>query len=168
MRQLKSIDRDLFRQAKLIVEKNERNAVNRADIMEGASTVPKLLEQYNIRGVIYTNNTKETVTLYKMKPRFEFLNYFEILTRNDIKKPKPDPEGILTILNKYNIPKANALYIGDSFIDSEAANSAKINFVLFNSRNLSPEILKNTPLFTLNDWSEFEPFLISNQNSLKY
>ncbi|MHA1944905.1 MAG: HAD family hydrolase [Candidatus Hodarchaeales archaeon] len=166
IKQLRELDEDLFHQAKLIVEKSERNAVNKAIIMDGASVIPSLLKHYNIKGVIYTNNTRETVKLYLRKLGFEFLSSFEIFTRDDIQKPKPDPEGIIMILNRWSIPKLNTLYIGDSFIDSEAANNAKIKFILFNSRNMDPNNLKTIPLLTLNDWSEFEPFLQTTQNSL--
>jgi HAD superfamily hydrolase (TIGR01549 family) len=166
IKQLREIDEDSFHQAKSFVEKSERNAVNEAIIMDGASVIPSLLKKFNIEGVIYTNNTRETVRLYLRKPSFEFLSSFEIFTRDDIQKPKPDPEGIIMILNKLNIPKLNTLYIGDSFLDSEAASNAKIKFVLFNSRNMDPNNLKTTPLLTLNDWSEFEHFLRTMQNSL--
>jgi HAD superfamily hydrolase (TIGR01549 family) len=164
--QLRGIDEDSFYQARMLVEVSERNAVNEAIIMDGASAIPSILKKYNIEGVIYTNNTRETVKLYLRKLGFEFLSSFEIFTRDDIQNPKPDPEGIIMILNKWNIPKLNTLYIGDSFIDSEAANNAKIKFVLFNSRNMDLNNLKTTPLLILNDWSEFEPFLQTIQNSL--
>lgn len=157
LNQLKDVDEKLFQRAQQIVEKSERNAVKNASIMKGAPILPELLEQHKIHGVIYTNNTKDTVKLYLQKPGFEFLNYFEIFTRNDTNKPKPDPEGLIMIIDKWNIPKLNTVYIGDSFIDSEAANKANIRFLLFNSRKLDPKTLKTSPFLVLNDWSEFEP-----------
>jgi len=159
LNQLKEVDENLYQRAKLIVETSERNAVKNASIMKGATIIPNLLEQHNVHGAIYTNNTKDNVKLYLLKPEFEFLNYFKILTRNDINKPKPDPEGLMMVLKTTNIPKLNAIYIGDSFIDSEAARKANIRFVLFNSRDLALETLKTTPFLVLNDWSEFEPLI---------
>ena len=70
------------------------------------------------------------------------------------------------ILNKWSIPKINTIYIGDSFIDSEAANNANIRFMLFNSRNIDPKDLKTAPFLILNDWSEFEIVLRNIQNSI--
>jgi HAD superfamily hydrolase (TIGR01549 family) len=166
MNQLKEIDEHLFHQAKNIVEKSERSAVKNASIMQGAPDLAGILKQHKIKGVIYTNNTRESVKLYLLKIGFEFLEYFEILTRDDIKKPKPDPEGIMVILRKSNIPKSNTIYIGDSFIDSEAASAANIRFLLFNSRKLDPNTLKTAPFYILNEWSEFEPFLRTIQNSI--
>ena len=164
MNQLREIDEFLFRQAKQIIEKSERRAVKNASIMQGAPDLPGILKQHKIKGVIYTNNTRETVKLYLLKIGFEFLDYFEIFTRDDIKKPKPDPEGIMMILNKFNILKLNTIYIGDSFIDSEAASGANIRFILFNSRKLDPNTLKTSPFYIFNDWSEFEPFLRTVEN----
>ncbi|MHA1444492.1 MAG: HAD family hydrolase [Candidatus Hodarchaeales archaeon] len=160
LNQLKEIDDNLFQQASLIVEKSERNAVEKASVMKGVTLLPELLEQYEIRGAIYTNNTKDNVKLYLLKPGFEFLNHFEIITRNDISKPKPDPEGLMKIINKWNIPKLNTIYIGDSFIDSEAAMRANIRFLLFNSRKIEQKALKTPPFLVLNDWSEFESFIL--------
>ena len=159
LNQLKEINDNLFQQASQIVERSERNAVEKATIMEGVTILPELLEQNKIRGAIYTNNTKNNVKLYLQKPGFDFLNYFEIITRNDISKPKPDPEGLMKIINKWNIPKLNTIYIGDSFIDSEAARRANIRFFLFNSRKLDPKTLKTSPFLVLKDWSEFESLL---------
>jgi phosphoglycolate phosphatase-like HAD superfamily hydrolase len=73
--------------------------------------------------------------------------------------PKPDPEGIMKIIQSRNIPKTNTIYIGDSFIDSEAASNANIRFVLFNSRKIAFRYLKTIPFLILDDWSEFEPFI---------
>ncbi len=165
MNQLREIDEDLFHTAKQIVEKSERRAVKNASIMQGAPDLSGILKQYKIKGVIYTNNTSETVKFYLLKKGFEFLDYFEIFTRDDIKKPKPDPEGIMMILRNLNIPKLNTIYIGDSFIDSEAARAANIRFVLFNSRKLDPNALRTVPFYILNEWSEFKPFLENIQNS---
>ncbi|MHA1512786.1 MAG: hypothetical protein ACTSRJ_01825 [Candidatus Hodarchaeales archaeon] len=66
----------------------------------------------------------------------------------------------MKIINKWNIPKLNTIYIGDSFIDSEAAMRANIRFLLFNSRKIEQKALKTPPFLVLNDWSEFESFIL--------
>jgi HAD superfamily hydrolase (TIGR01549 family) len=47
---------------------------------------------------------------------------------NDVKCSKPDPEGILIALQKLNVNKSQAIMIGDSEVDSKAANYAPITF----------------------------------------
>jgi len=54
--------------------------------------------------------------------------YFRrIMTSDDVKKPKPDPEGLLAILN--GRPTESALYVGDNVDDALAAQSAKVPFL---------------------------------------
>lgn len=50
-----------------------------------------------------------------------------IITVQDVKIPKPDPEGLLKILNGRDV--ARALYIGDHVDDALAAQAAKIPFI---------------------------------------
>jgi HAD superfamily phosphatase len=54
--------------------------------------------------------------------------YFQsIVTVEDVGRPKPDPEGLLKILNG-RVP-ADSLYVGDNVDDAIAAQSAQIPFV---------------------------------------
>ena len=163
--QLKEIDKDLYITAKRLIETSEEESVERAKIMEGADEIPDFLNQNDIRSAIYTNNTKKTVKLYFEKPQFEFLKYFEFFTRDDVKHPKPNPEGILTILKKKNIPKENVVYIGDSYIDAGAASGAEIEFILFNSRNLDFHAHGISPFATLEKWSELSNIILENHTN---
>ncbi len=153
--QLKVIDEHLYLQAKEIIEQHEEESVERATIIEGADDLPKLLDQKHLLSAIYTNNTTKSVSLYLQKPEFIFLKYFDFLTREAVSHPKPNPEGILTLLKKYNVAKGNTIYIGDSFIDAGAAQNAGIRFILFNSRRLDLEAYEISPFATINRWSEF-------------
>ncbi len=154
--QLKLIDEQLYLTAKRLIERSEEESVEKAKIMEGAENIPEILEKNDIQSVIYTNNTQKTVNLYFEKPQFHFLKHFEFVTRDDVKHPKPNPEGILTILNKKSTTKDNTAYIGDSYIDAGAARKAGIRFILFDSRNLDLNTHRISPFATIKKWSEFE------------
>jgi len=56
-----------------------------------------------------------------------------IICREDVKNPKPNPEGILKILEKTGISKENAVFIGDSIFDEQAAKRAGIKFLNVNN-----------------------------------
>jgi phosphoglycolate phosphatase len=158
--QLETIDSELYFQARTLVEETERGAALNAKIMVSADNIPKILSQYKIQGVIYTNNSFKTVLLYLQKEEFSFLKQFFILTRDDITKPKPDPEGILTILSRFsNIEKESTIYIGDSYIDAEAAYLAGIRWVLFDSRNIDLNEFITPPSGIISHWSELESLL---------
>ena len=51
----------------------------------------------------------------------------QIVTVEDVRRPKPDPEGLLKILNGRD--PANALYLGDNVDDALAARAARIPFL---------------------------------------
>ena len=48
-----------------------------------------------------------------------------IIGGDDVKNEKPDPEGLLTAIQKLNVSKNQALYVGDSIVD---ANSIPLMF----------------------------------------
>ena len=51
----------------------------------------------------------------------------QIVTVEEVSKPKPDPEGLLKILDGRN--PSTALYVGDNVDDALAAKAAKVPFV---------------------------------------
>jgi HAD superfamily hydrolase (TIGR01548 family) len=51
----------------------------------------------------------------------------QIITVEDVQRPKPDPEGLLKIVGQRD--RARALYVGDNVDDALAAQSAQIPFV---------------------------------------
>jgi HAD superfamily hydrolase (TIGR01548 family) len=65
-----------------------------------------------------------TYTLRRSKSRKFFKT---IMTAEDVKRPKPDPDGLLKILKGRD--PGIALYVGDNVDDALAAQSAKIAFV---------------------------------------
>ena len=53
------------------------------------------------------------------------------------------------------------LFVGDSFIDADAAFQAKIRFILFNSRKLDVESFKSPLWKVINQLSDLSPILQS-------
>jgi phosphoglycolate phosphatase len=70
--------------------------------------------RYRINGILERENLNQ------------FINY--VIGGEDVKIHKPNPEGLLIALEKLNIPKSQVLYVGDSFVDAEAAQNADIKF----------------------------------------
>ncbi len=69
-------------------------------------------------------------TLDRCKVR-EFFR--QIVTVEDVKRPKPDPEGLLKILNGRD--PAKALYLGDNIDDAISSQAARVPFVGVLPRN---------------------------------
>lgn len=58
--------------------------------------------------------------------------YFDlIIVKEDVKKYKPDPEGVLKAVNFYKAKKEECLMIGDSDKDIQAGKNAGVKTVLF-------------------------------------
>ncbi|MBQ6787248.1 MAG: HAD family hydrolase [Lachnospiraceae bacterium] len=51
-----------------------------------------------------------------------------IVGGEDVKAPKPNPEGLLYAIEKLQLEKVDILYIGDSVVDAKTAQAAKVDF----------------------------------------
>lgn len=162
LEQLKEVHPGKYPEGYKRVYEAERNASEKADIMEGAQEIPSLLEKHNIHSAIYTNNSSKTVKQYLANPKFKFLGEFQILTRDDFTNPKPDPEGLFKIMESFQkeyVTQESTAYIGDSYIDAIAAQRANIDFIWFKSRNINQKLFPSVSA-TLTNWGEFESILL--------
>ena len=60
-----------------------------------------------------------------------------VVTSADVEYPKPHPEVLLKILSAFQITAQQAIYIGDSLVDAQAAAAADVPFVAFRNDALS-------------------------------
>ncbi len=113
----------------------------------------KLKENGYIRGIA----TNRTNTMEKVLEDFHLEGYFEVvMTAAKVKKPKPDPEQLLLIMEKFNLQPDEILFIGDSEYDCQAAASAKSKFVAFKNSALTAD-------FNVNSMDEIAGILQINQ-----
>lgn len=56
-----------------------------------------------------------------------------IMTAGKVKNPKPHPEPLLKVLEHYGIEASEALFVGDSEVDRQAAESAGVPFIAYKS-----------------------------------
>ena len=54
----------------------------------------------------------------------------------DVRKPKPDPEGLLMVMNHFSASPASVLYVGDSEIDRILCSNAGVHFVAYKNEAL--------------------------------
>jgi HAD superfamily hydrolase (TIGR01509 family) len=84
--------------------------------------------------------TNRSDTMNRLLTEFELSDYFDlVVTSFDIRHPKPHPDSLFKILDYFDIESHQALYIGDSQVDAEAAGAAKIPFVAFRNETLPTE-----------------------------
>lgn len=120
----------LYEKAWNLVEDYELRGYENAFVEE---EVIATLEKLKMKGhtlVIYTNNSRK-ITDFAL-PEYGFNNLFDyVLTRDDVVKSKPNPEGIFTLMNKYQKNKESTVFIGDSWVDAETAVKAEISFIYY-------------------------------------
>lgn len=64
--------------------------------------------------------------------------YFDLVVSSlDVKRPKPDPESLITILTHFGLSPNEAIYIGDSVIDESAAKMAGVPLVAYQNPELA-------------------------------
>lgn len=63
------------------------------------------------------------------------IGHFDLVVgRGDVKNLKPEPDGLLAVLNKFNIKPSESLFVGDTEKDLEAGEKAGITTILFNNK----------------------------------
>jgi len=83
-----------------------------------------------------------------------------IITRNDVRMLKPEPEGLNKALSWAGVKRERAVHVGDSFSDLFAARGAGIRIViLLGGENSSQELLGESPGDVIKSLSELPPLL---------
>jgi HAD superfamily hydrolase (TIGR01509 family) len=115
---------------------------------------PYLLQILNLlkaNGIIRVINTNRTTSMPHIMERFHLWPFFDmVVTALDVKNPKPHPESIEKIIQKFNLNKEEAVFIGDSEVDQQAAKSAGIKFVSYRNREIPNDAFIDDHLALLN------------------
>lgn len=78
---------------------------------------------------VCTNRAK---TMDMVLEYFNLAGYFGIvMTASQVTNPKPHPESLLKVIEYYRIGPEEALFVGDSDLDRQAAQAAEIPFVAY-------------------------------------
>ncbi len=63
-----------------------------------------------------------------------------VVSSLDVKNPKPHPESILKILSFFELTPTEAIYIGDSSVDYDAAKASGVHFIAYGNVNLASNL----------------------------
>ena len=58
----------------------------------------------------------------------------------DVKTPKPNPESIEKIIQELNLNKEEAVFVGDSDVDQQTAESSGVRFVAYKNREIANDL----------------------------
>lgn len=98
-------------------------------LMKHAKEVLEGLKEKNIDSFVLTHRGLSTDFVLNNVGINDFFK--EIITSKRGFKRKPDPEGIIYLIEKYNLDKNNTYYVGDRVLDIECANNANIKSILY-------------------------------------
>lgn len=77
----------------------------------------------------------------KMLTEFQLRDFFDVvITSSDVNEPKPSPEGLLKACGLLGVTPAEALYVGDSPSDMQAARAAGMPFVAYENVALNAKL----------------------------
>jgi HAD superfamily hydrolase (TIGR01509 family) len=102
---------------------------------------PFLLHMLNLlkgNGILRAIDTNRTTSMPHIMERFGLGPFFDmVVTALDVKHPKPHPESIEKILQRFNLEKEEAVFVGDSEVDQQTAKSAGIRFIAYKNREIA-------------------------------
>jgi len=172
--QIRYITKDNIKQTVLHFKKWYAENHNKlASTFKGIPELLQILRHEKIQMGIVSNNS--TLPVQQGLNHLNFNHYFQdIITSDDVAKPKPDPEGIECILKKMNLRSEEVLYVGDSPSDVLAAKNANVKSCLVDwtvlseteKRKLSADYRIQKPLEILSLIKEINVHRIKDDSQL--
>jgi 3-amino-5-hydroxybenzoic acid synthesis related protein len=153
-----------------VYEEISRNSIHEIILFEGIIEVLETIKHNNIKCALFTGKGRDRT--------IEILNYFNLMhffnivvCSDDIKNPKPNCEGIITIMDSLKLLPERTYMIGDARNDIICAKNAGIKSIavtwgIYNKDTLSqenPEYIVNNIAELIKVISELHSVFISNQ-----
>jgi HAD superfamily hydrolase (TIGR01509 family) len=97
----------------------------------------QILNLLKANGIIRVINTNRTTSMKHIMERFGLWPFFDmVVTALDVKNPKPHPESIEKIIQKFHLNKDEAVFVGDSEVDQQTAKSSGVRFIAYKNREI--------------------------------
>ena len=108
--------------------------------MEREKGLKKLLAALKDKGFIRAVATNRTNTMQAVLKAHDLEDAFDlVVTAADVKHPKPSPEQLYIIMEKFSLTSLEMLFVGDSEYDQVAANKAGVPFIAFKNKALEAD-----------------------------
>ena len=124
----------------------ERQALERFARMDPEESASRLklepniiaaLEALKARGIRLAISTSRTTNMGYILKKFALEPFFDlVVTTRDVQKPKPHPESIEKILERFSLEKEEVFFVGDSETDRRAALAAGVNFIAYKNEEI--------------------------------
>lgn len=99
------------------------------------------LKRRGVRLAVVTNSGRSATM--GILDRHRLTSYFEfVLTRDDVERLKPDPDGLARAVSRFSLPASSILFVGDSALDILAARRAGLKMVSVATGNYGADRLR--------------------------
>jgi HAD superfamily hydrolase (TIGR01509 family) len=99
------------------------------------------LERLKEKGMLRVINTNRTTSMKYIMERFNLWPYFEmVVTALDVEHPKPHPESVEKIIEAFRLKKEEAVFVGDSVVDKQTAESSGVRFIAYKNREIANDL----------------------------
>ena len=96
------------------------------------------LQSLQERGIRRAINTSRSTSMNAIMDHFGLWPYFDlVVTALDVQNPKPHPESIQKILHALKVKEEETVFVGDSEIDRQTAQSAGVRFIAYKNPTLT-------------------------------
>ena len=128
------------------------------NLYDDAATTLKDLKRRGKNVALVTASKRVAIT--EALTHHELTDYFDlVVTADDVKVHKPDPQGVLLALDYFGTSKQRAVMLGDTDKDLGAARNAGIDSILFYPESHQPfydreQLRSFGPVQILSQWAE--------------
>ena len=124
----KNKDEVMLNRFKILFREKADEIMSRSTVLyEGTAGILAQLKENGFgTGIVTTKYRYRIVETLNMHGILDLIDI--VIGGEDVKDPKPSPEGLLHAIDRLGVQKGNVLYIGDSLVDAEAAFKANIDF----------------------------------------
>jgi phosphoglycolate phosphatase len=119
----------------------------------------QILNLLKANGVLRVINTNRTTSMKYIMEHFHLWPFFEmVVTALDVENPKPHPESVEKIIQKFHLNKDEAVFVGDSEVDQQAAKLSGVKFIAYKNKDILSDAYIDDHLALLNLLSDGRAF----------
>jgi HAD superfamily hydrolase (TIGR01509 family) len=144
-------ENDLEKKALEILKEKQVDLKNYVTYLKMEPHLLQALESLKEKGILRAINTNRTTSMKYIMERFNLRPYFEmVVTALDVKNPKPHPESIEKIIETFQLKREEAVFVGDSDVDKQTAESSGIKFIAYKNKEIANDLYIEDHLDVLN------------------
>jgi phosphoglycolate phosphatase len=142
---------DLEKKALETLRERQVDLRNYVEYLKMEPHLVQTLEKLKENGILRAINTNRTTSMKHVMERYGLVPYFEmVVTALDVKNPKPHPESIEKIIGAFQLKKEEAVFVGDSVVDKQTAESSGVRFIAYKNKEIANDLFIEDHLDILN------------------